>query len=109
MISTLGCSYYGEVSFDVMADIFMSRDSMVFMLSAVTSSIFFSIVVQSSDLAGSILPHTLILTLVFSIRSSNDVVIVEVCFSCSNRFDGGGGVLILLTPWYLLRGEVFLI
>ena len=71
-----GCSEYGEGLVDVISNIFMSRESMFFMCSNFISSSFVSIYVSIYNFSGSILPPNLLLTLIFSGRSSEDVVCV---------------------------------
>ena len=73
--------------FDKMADIFMSRELIFFMWSALISSIYLSILVSIFNLAASIFPTNLLLTLRLSIRSSKDVIVVEISLSCSISFD----------------------
>ena len=51
----------------------------------------FSVVVSVSNLADSIFPDILCLTLIFSIRYSKDVVILERFFSC--------GVVLIVRDW----------
>ena len=58
------------------------------MLSSLISSVFFSIFVSSSYLDDYILLFTMLLKLIFSIRSSKYVVILEICFPCSIIFYG---------------------
>ena len=76
MISVDGCSEDEEGFFCVIAYIIMSRDSMVFVWTYLSSSSFIPIVASSSDLATSIFPPTLFLTFFFSSDSSNYVASV---------------------------------
>ena len=66
MRSAYGWSEDEDSIFVAIADIFMSRESMSFMLSALISSIFFSVVVSSSNFSYSCLTPTLFLALIFS-------------------------------------------
>ena len=71
--------------FYVIAYSFVSRESMIFTLSAWISSIFISIVASKSNFYTSILLTTLFLTFIFSIISSKDVLHEEIYFSCSKK------------------------
>ena len=70
-----------------MADIFISRESMFFMWPALISSSFISIFVSSYKFSASILPLTLLLTLIFFSHYSKDVAALERCFSWSTSLD----------------------
>ena len=59
-----------------MSDIFMSRESIFFMVSDFISSIFLSVVVSSSNCNASVFPPTLLLTLIFSIHILKDIVLL---------------------------------
>ena len=83
MISEDGCSENEEGLFGVVSDSFLLRGSMVFIWSALSSSNFISIVASISDLAASILLPPLFLAIIFSRRSSKDVVSDEIFFSFS--------------------------
>ena len=69
--------------FNVLANIFMSRESVVFTPSYLVSSSSVSIVASRSYLAASILLPTLFLEFIFSRRYSKGVVSENILFSCS--------------------------
>ena len=65
----------------------MSRETIFFTWSDLISSSLISIFISSYNLDTSILITTLLLALVFSRLSSKDVVVEEICLSCSMIFD----------------------
>ena len=83
MISADIYSEYEEGLFDVIAHIFLPRELIVFIWSALNSSNFISIVASISGLDALILILTLFLTQILSNSSSKDMVSEEILLSCS--------------------------
>ena len=79
--------WYEEGLFDVVADIFMLKESKVFTRSDLISSSFISIVTSGSTFSASILMPTLLLKIFLSMCSSKGVVIKDILFSCLIIFD----------------------
>ena len=81
MVSTVVCSLYEGGLVDVMSDVFISRKSMFFMCSDLIPSSFILMIVSNSNLDYSNFPSIMLLTIIFSSRSSKDVASVDILFS----------------------------
>ena len=79
MRSLFRCSENKEGLFEVMSNIFMSRELMVFVWPALISSMFLSNIVSGSKFVTSIL----LFKIIFSNFLSNYSGILEICFSCT--------------------------
>ena len=83
VIFSFRCPEYKEGMFEVMSDRLMSREVMLFTLSALISSMLISNVVSSSNFV----PSILLFTIIGSNFLSKDAGILERYFSCTMDFD----------------------